>query len=83
MYDFICDYWLLLLIVAGVLLFGLIGYFIDRKKYQDYREEILNEGRAIQTMEADINVSNIAPIISMGQPQVNTQNDPVTGTIQN
>lgn len=83
MYDFLCNNWLLLLIIAGVLLFGLIGYFIDRKKYQDYRNEILNEGRVQQTMQAQPDVSNVAAAIPMVQPIVETQNDPVTGTIQN
>lgn len=83
MYDFLCNNWLLLLIIAGVLLFGLIGYFIDRKKYQDYRNEILNEGRVQQTMQAQPDVSNVATAIPMVQPIVETQNDPVTGTIQN
>ena len=83
MYEFIVQNWYIFIIIAAILLFGLIGYFMDRKKYEDYREEIINEGRVVQTMEAQPEVNNVAAAIPVSQPQVVKQNDPVTGQIQN
>lgn len=83
MYEFIVQNWYIFIIIAAILLFGLIGYFMDRKKYEDYREEIINEGRVVQTMQAQPEVSNVAAAIPVSQPQVVQQNDPVTGQIQN
>jgi len=83
MYEFIVQNWYIFIIIAAVLLFGLVGYFMDRKKYEDYRDEILNEGRVVQTMQAQPEVNNVASAIPVSQPQVVQQNDPVTGQIQN
>ena len=83
MYEFIVQNWYIFIIIAAILLFGLIGYFMDRKKYEDYREEIINEGRVVQTMQAQPEVNNVASAIPVSQPQVVQQNDPVTGQIQN
>ena len=43
MLEFVVTNWIIFVIIAVVLLLGLFGYIMDRKKYNDYREEILNE----------------------------------------
>ena len=43
MLEFVVTNWMIFVIIAVVLLLGLFGYIMDRKKYNDYREEILSE----------------------------------------
>ena len=42
MLEFVVSNWIIFVIVAVVLLLGLFGYIMDRKKYNDYRDEILS-----------------------------------------
>ena len=41
MLEFIITNYLIFIIIAIVLLIGLFGYMMDRKKYNDYIKEIL------------------------------------------
>ena len=54
MLEFVVSNWLIFVIIAVVLLLGLFGYIMDRKKYNDYREEILNESGVTVTHNQDI-----------------------------
>lgn len=84
--DFIVSNYSIFIIIAIVLLLGLFGYMMDRKKYEKYREEIINEERIADALESapglamDPNMQapmapQAAPM-QQGQPvqQVNTQN---------
>lgn len=42
--EFIIRYWYIFAIVAAFLLLGLIGYILDRKKYEKYKKEIIESG---------------------------------------
>ncbi len=50
--NFIISNYYLFIIIAVVLLLGLFGYIMDRKKYEKYREEIINEERIANALEA-------------------------------
>lgn len=65
--EFIIANYVLFLVIAGILLLGLFGYFMDRKKYEDYRKEILNENRAINTLASEANISNVAEHINVNE----------------
>lgn len=52
--------YMIFIVIAIVLLLGLLGYMWDRKKYEQYREEIANEERALDMLEAQPDVSAIA-----------------------
>lgn len=64
MLDFVVSNYIIFIIIAVVLLLGLFGYMMDRKKYEDYRDEIINEAKAVDTLQAAPDVVNnvIAPI---------------------
>ena len=84
MLEFIVDNYIIFLIGAIVLLLGLIGYIMDKKKYEKYRKEIVNEERAFTALESQPDVSNVAsPVLVQNDvPTVGIQNDPVSGEIQ-
>ena len=65
MLEFIINYWVIFVVIAVVLLLGLFGYMMDRKKYDEYRDEIINEGRASNTMSAHANVSEVADVVQV------------------
>ena len=65
MLEFIVNYWYIFAIAAGVLLLGLIGYIVDRKKYDQYREEIMHENEIDNSLSQSANVSEVAPIIQV------------------
>lgn len=67
MLEFIVNYWYIFAIAAGVLLLGLIGYIVDRKKYDQYREEILHESGVANSLSQTANVSEVAPIIQVDE----------------
>ena len=56
MLDFILANYIIFIVIGIVLLLGLFGYMMDKKKYNDYREEILNEDKAIETLESNPNI---------------------------
>jgi len=63
MLEFIVNYWYIFAIVAGVLVLGLFGYIMDRKKYDQYREEILHESGVDTSLSSNANISEVADII--------------------
>lgn len=79
MLDFILANYIIFIVIGIVLLLGLFGYMMDKKKYNDYREEILREDKAIETMEANPNIQEVAtPIIVQDNQDSETSNDPLT-----
>lgn len=62
MLDFIITNYLIFIVIAVVLLLGLFGYMMDRKKYEEYRKEILEADGALN---ARPDVSDIATPISV------------------
>ena len=59
MLEFIVNYWYVFAIAAGVLLLGLFGYIIDRKKYDQYRQEIMHENGIDNTVNNNANISEV------------------------
>lgn len=68
MLEFIISNYIIFIVIAIILLLGLFGYMMDKKKYEQYREEIVNEERAINTLESRPEVSNVASPVPMAQP---------------
>ncbi len=68
MLEFIISNYIIFIVIAIVLLLGLFGYMMDKKKYEQYREEIVNEERAINTLETNPEISNVASPVPMAQP---------------
>lgn len=72
MLEFIITHYIIFLIAAVILLLGLFGYMMDKKKYEQYREELINEERALDVLEAQANVSNVATAVPVAEnPQAN------------
>lgn len=65
MLEFIISNYILFIVAAIVLLLGLFGYMMDKKKYKQYREEIVNEARAVETMEYQPDIQNVATPVSV------------------
>ena len=57
--------YILFIVAAVVLLLGLFGYLMDKKKYKQYREEIVNEQKAIETFEYEPNIQNVATPVAV------------------
>ena len=55
--------WFVIIVIAAIILFGFIGYMVDRKKYDQYRQEILNEEYAASTMQAIPGINEVADVI--------------------
>ena len=72
MLEFIVNYWYIFAIVAGVLVLGLIGYIVDRKKYDQYRDEILHENGLDNSLTQSANVSEVADVIQVEEQPVQT-----------
>lgn len=85
MLEFIISNYIIFIVIAIVLLLGLFGYLMDRKKYDEYKEEILNSDKQIAQFESHPDIQNIATPVQVDQsiPQVQASSDPVTGSIQN
>ena len=49
MVEFLANNYIIFIIIAIVLLLGLFGYIMDRKKYDEYKEEIMSGGSIVQT----------------------------------
>lgn len=63
--EFIISNYVLFIVLGIVLLLGLFGYMVDKKKYKKYREEIIQEGRVIDSLENEPNVESIATPVSV------------------
>ena len=59
MLEFIITHYIIFIIAAIILLLGLFGYMMDKKKYEQYRDELINEERALDVLEAQATVSNV------------------------
>lgn len=81
MLEFIVSNYIIFIVIAVVLLLGLFGYMVDKKKYVQYREEIINEEKALNTLESQPDIQNVAEPVSI--PDAGSSNDPMTGSIQN
>ena len=57
--EFIVGNYAIFLVIAIVLLLGLFGYMMDRKRYEKYRQEIINEERVVDALEAAPNVGEV------------------------
>lgn len=80
MLDFILANYIIFIVIGIVLLLGLFGYMMDKKKYNDYREEILKEDKAMETLESNPNIQDVVTPITVQDTQVpETSNDPLTG----
>ncbi len=68
MLEFIISNYIIFIVIAIVLLLGLFGYIMDRKKYEQYRKELLNEEHAINTLEsAPSIIDNVAEPVAVEQ----------------
>ena len=59
----IISHYIIFVVIGIVLLLGLIGYWMDRKKYEQYRQEIVNEEYAAHAMSMAPGIDNIAQSI--------------------
>ena len=55
--------WMVPVIIAAVILLGFVGYVMDRKKYEQYRQEIINEEYAANTLQAVPGINEVADVI--------------------
>lgn len=62
MLEFIITNYLIFIIIAIVLLLGLFGYMMDRKKYNDYRKEILESDKASEVLNSKAEINQVSPI---------------------
>lgn len=66
--EFIIANYMIFIVIAIILLLGLFGYMMDRKKYEEYREEIINEDRVVESLNsAPSVVNNVAAPITMNE----------------
>ena len=59
MLEFIITNYLIFIIIAIVLLLGLFGYMMDRKKYNDYRKEILESDKASEVLNSKAEINQV------------------------
>lgn len=82
MLDFIISNYIIFIVIAVVLLLGLFGYMMDRKKYEEYREEIAHEERTLDALESQPDIAAVATPVPV-QEEVTATTDPLTGQSQN
>lgn len=86
MLEFVISNYIVFIVIAVVLLLGLFGYIVDKKKYVQYREEIANEEKVMNTLESQPNIQNVAaPVMidnSIPDAGTSNSNDPITESIQ-
>lgn len=84
MLEFIISNYILFIVAAIVLLLGLFGYMMDKKKYKQYREEIVNEERAMETLEYQPDIQNVATPVAVDNVEtVNNAAPVITDNVQN
>lgn len=79
MLEFIITNYLIFIIIAVVLLLGLFGYMMDRKKYEQYHDEIAHEARTVDVLSTTTNVAPVAEPIQVAPATGNETQDPLTG----
>ena len=55
--------WFVFIVITAFILFGFIGYMVDRKKYEQYRQEIINEEYAASTLQSVPGINEVADVI--------------------
>ncbi len=79
MLDFILSNYIIFIVIGIVLLLGLFGYMMDKKKYNDYREEILREDKTIEALDANPNIQEVATPVAVENTQMpEVSEDPLT-----
>lgn len=80
MLEFVINNYMIFIVIAIVLLLGLFGYMVDKKKYVQYRNEIINEDKALNILEDAPDVQNVATPVAVDNNIPNVENvDPLTG----
>ena len=71
MLEFIISNYIIFVVIAIILLLGLFGYMMDRKKYEEYRDEIINQDKVYEALDAAPEaISSISAPISMAEEVV-------------
>lgn len=90
MLDFILANYMIFVVIAIILLLGLFGYIMDKKKYIQYRQEILNEGKVSESLENVAEISNVAPAVKVNEVEASAVEDnsaqtidPLSGNVNN
>ncbi len=60
MLEFIIAHYIIFIVIGIVLLLGLFGYIMDRRKYKEYREEILKDTALEDSLMSQPELSNVA-----------------------
>lgn len=83
MFNFIISNYIIFIVIGIILLLGLFGYMMDRKKYEKYRQEILNQDKYSETLDANPNIQTVATPVAapvVNQPvATDDMSDPMTG----
>ncbi len=80
MLEFVINNYIIFIVIAIVLLLGLFGYIADKKKYVKYRNEIINEDKALNVLAEAPDVQNVATPVAIDNTISNVENvDPLTG----
>lgn len=74
MLDIIISNYIVFIVIGIILLLGLFGYMMDKKKYQEYREEILNEDKYSAALNANPNIQAVATPIAADNNDTTEQN---------
>lgn len=74
MLEFVIANYMLFIVAAIVLLLGLFGYIMDKRKYKKYREEIANEQRAVESFMNAPDIDTVAPTL-LDNAQIQNNND--------
>ena len=71
MLEFIISNYIIFVVIAIILLLGLFGYMMDRKKYEEYRDEIINQDKIYEALDAaPETISSVSAPISMAEEVV-------------
>ena len=60
MLEFIISHYIIFIVIGIVLLLGLFGYIMDRRKYKEYRDEILKDSALEDSLMSSPELSNVA-----------------------
>ena len=75
MLEFVISNYIIFIVAAVVLLLGLFGYMMDKKKYKQYREEIANEQRVLESFEKAPDIDAVATPMSLDSALEKTNDD--------
>ena len=60
MLEFVIAHYIIFIVIGIVLLLGLFGYIMDRRKYKEYRNEILKDNALEDSLMSQPELSNVA-----------------------